>query len=165
MDFTYKYQTIDPYGRYSWAQKSFRNQKELFAYLVGEKELVLSQKKSITKLAEGGLSAVFQEAAVGQDAFKEFANKSKPLYQNDKEAGILKRTVLANTYWWMDSHSDVHLGRGSEDEISQGQPPAGGEAESGQGETEIPTEPKGKEPIAKRNGEKVNGFHIQVSDH
>ena len=116
MDFTYKYQTIDPYGRYSWAQKSFRNQKELFAYLVGEKELVLSQKKSITKLAEGGLSAVFQEAAVGQDAFKEFANKSKPLYQNDKEAGILKRTVLANTYWWMDSHSDVHLGRGSEDE-------------------------------------------------
>ena len=56
------------------------------------------------------------------------------------------------------------------DEVPQGQPPAGTgqdagtEAESGQGETGIPTEPKGKEPIAKRNGQKVNGFHLQVSD-
>jgi hypothetical protein len=111
MDFTYKYQTIDPYGRYSWAQKSFKTQKELFAYLVGEKDLVLSQKKSITKLAEGGLSAVFHN-----EEKEIFTTKAKPLYENNKDAGILKRTVLANTYWWMDSHSDVHLGRGSEEE-------------------------------------------------
>lgn len=114
MDFIYKYQTIDPYGRYSWAQKSFATQKELFAYLVGEKELVLAQKKSITKLAEGGLSAVFHSGM--HSTVELFTSKAKPLYENNKETGILKRTVLTNTYWWMDSHSDVHLGRGSEDE-------------------------------------------------
>src|SRR5687768_14513907 len=111
MDFVYKYQTIDQYGRYGWAQKSFKTQKELFKYLVEESELVLSQKKSLVKCAEGGLSACY----VTSDK-EVFVNKAKPLYSNDKEAGILKRTILANTYWWMDSHSDVHLGRGEETE-------------------------------------------------
>lgn len=112
MDFVYKYQTIDQYGRYGWAQKSFKAQSDLFKYLVEEKELILSQKKSITKCAEGGLSACF----VTNNTQDLFVSKAKPLYSNDKEAGILKRTILANTYWWMDSHSDVHLGRGSEEE-------------------------------------------------
>ena len=111
MDFTYKYQTIDQYGRYGWASKSFKTQKELFRYLVGESELVLSQKKSITKRAEGGISACF----VTEDS-ELFVSKAKPVYENNKEAGTLKRTILANTYWWMDSHSDVHLGRGEESE-------------------------------------------------
>jgi hypothetical protein len=111
MDFVYKYQTIDQYGRYGWAQKSFKTQTDLFKYLIEESELILSQKKSITKRAEGGLSACFIT-----DATQEvFVNKAqKPVYENDKESGVLKRTVLANTYWWMDSHSDVHLGRGEE---------------------------------------------------
>lgn len=112
MDFVYKYQTIDQYGRYGWAQKGFKTQGDLFKYLVEEKELILSQKKSIAKRAEGGLSATF----ITDNTQEVFVSKAKPLYSNDKEAGILKRTILANTYWWMDSHSDVHLGRGSEEE-------------------------------------------------
>ena len=36
--------------------------------------------------------------------------------------------------------------------------------QGGQEENAIPEEPKGKEPIAKRNGQKVNGLHLQVSD-
>jgi len=109
MNFVYKYQTVDGYGRYIWAEKVFKSQSDLFKYLVEEKELVFSQKKSITKRAEGGLSATF---ATLWEMPKNTAHKAKPLYENDKEAGILKRTILANTYWWMDSHSDVHLGRG-----------------------------------------------------
>jgi len=113
MDFVYRYQTIDQYGRYGWAVKTFRTQKELFFYLIDENELVISQKKSIVKRAEGGLSACF----VTDQANEVFVNKAqKPIYENDKEAGILKRTILANTYWWMDTHSDVHLGRGEESE-------------------------------------------------
>jgi hypothetical protein len=113
MKFFYKYQTIDGYGRYLWETKSFNSRADLFKYLVEEKEEILSQKKSITKRAEGGLSATFHV----EHSRETFANKAqKPLYENNKEAGILKRTILANTYWWMDSHSDVHLGRGEESE-------------------------------------------------
>ena len=109
----YKYQTIDQYGHYCWAIKSFKTQKDLFRYLVEEKEEVLAQKKSIVKHAEGSLSMTMS----AMDSTPEFATKGvKPVYENDKEAGILKRTLVANTYWWMDSHSDVHLGRGDDPE-------------------------------------------------
>lgn len=116
MNFVYKYQTVDGYGRYMWAEKSFPTQRELFNYLVENKKDIIDQKKGVTKRAEGGLSATFLTSLSGvTDVQKSaFVNKAKPLYENDKEKGILKRTVLANTYWWMDSHSDVHLGRGEE---------------------------------------------------
>lgn len=112
MIYVYKYQSVDPYGRYIWEQKQFKSQSEMFAYLVENKELIFSQKKSIIKRAEGGLSATYHN-----DISKSlFANKAlKPVYSNDKEKGLLKRTILANTYWWMDSHSDVHLGRGDDE--------------------------------------------------
>jgi len=112
-NFVYKYQTINTEGQYVWMQKSFTSQADLFKYLVEERELVLSQKKSIDKRAEGTLSVIVpqDEPLIG------FTNKAvKPLYENDKEAGILKRTIVANTYWWMDSHSDVHLGRREDSE-------------------------------------------------
>lgn len=115
MEFVYKYQTVDNYGRYAWMQKAFKTQGDLFKYLVEEEELVISQKKSITKRAEGGLSATFH-TTVETELF--VGKAQKPLYENDKEAGVLKRTILANTYWYMDSHSDVHLGRGEESENS-----------------------------------------------
>jgi len=35
--------------------------------------------------------------------------KGKYLYEDDEEKGTVKRTIIANTYNWMDSHSDVHL--------------------------------------------------------
>jgi hypothetical protein len=109
--FVYKYQTVDPYGHYMWATKSFKSQKDLFRYLVEEKEEVLAQKKSIVKRAEGGLSMMLPV-----ESLEQFTTKGiKPVYENDKEAGILKRTIVANTYWWMDSHSDVHLGRGDDE--------------------------------------------------
>lgn len=111
MDFVYKYQTVDSYGRYMWASKSFTTQKDLFKYLVEEKEEVLAQKKSIFKRAEGGLSLTLPV-----ENLEQFASKAvKPIYENNKEAGILKRTIVTNTYWWMDSHSDVHLGKGDDE--------------------------------------------------
>jgi len=39
----------------------------------------------------------------------EGTTKGKYLYEDDEDKGILKRTIIANTYNWMDSHSDVHL--------------------------------------------------------
>lgn len=106
MSFIYKFQVVDAFGHYGWATKSFPTQKELFTYLVENKQEIFDQKKSVMKRAEGSLSALLP------DQYE--VNKAKPLYENDKEAGILKRTIVANTYWWMDTHSDVHLGRGPE---------------------------------------------------
>lgn len=111
--FVYKYQTINSEGQYVWMQKTFKSQADLFRYLVEEKDLIFAAKKAVDKRAEGGLSMIIpvEEPIVG------FANKAiKPLYENDKEAGILKRTVVANSYWWLDSHSDVHLGRREDSE-------------------------------------------------
>jgi hypothetical protein len=52
-----------------------------------------------------------------EEQISNYANKAfKPVYENDKELGVLKRTIVANTYWWMDSHSDVHIGRGDQGE-------------------------------------------------
>ena len=36
-------------------------------------------------------------------------NKAKYLYEDDEEKGVLKRTIVLNTYNWLDSHGDVHL--------------------------------------------------------
>ncbi len=113
MIFVYKYQVVDPSGLYRWEQKQFTSQKELFKYLVANKEFVLDQRKSIIKRAEGSLSLCLPVTEGEND----FENKAiKPVFENDKEAGILKRTVVANTYWYMDSHSDVHIGRGDKGE-------------------------------------------------
>jgi hypothetical protein len=111
MNFTYKYQAIIE-GRYVWAEKSFKTQADLLSYLVGEKETVLAQKKSIIKFAEGGLSTMWSTSKGA------FADKAKPLYENDEDKGIVKRTVVANTYWWMDSHSDVHIGRNEGSDVA-----------------------------------------------
>lgn len=41
---------------------------------------------------------------------KSDASKKIPVtYENNEEAGSLKRTIVANTYNWLDSHDDVHL--------------------------------------------------------
>lgn len=40
---------------------------------------------------------------------KDQAEKGKFLYENDEAKGILKRSIVANTYNWLDSHGDVHL--------------------------------------------------------
>lgn len=109
MKFTYKYQAIDSQGRYVWLEKPFASKADLLMYLVQEKESVIAQKKGIEKRAEGGPTGILPVSIEVQKGIK-------PLYENDKEAGVLKRTIVANTYWWQDSHDDVHLGKGDEGE-------------------------------------------------
>src|SRR5688572_20271074 len=40
---------------------------------------------------------------------EQVATKGKYAYSNDEEKGVLKRTIVLNTYNWLDSHGDVHL--------------------------------------------------------
>lgn len=111
MRFVFKYQSVDAQGRYLWAEKSFKTQKDLFNYLVNEKEEIFYQKKCLQKRAEGCISMTLPTVTT-----EGLSTKAKPLYNNDKEKGLLQRTILTNTYWWLDHHSDVHIGRGDDPE-------------------------------------------------
>lgn len=106
MNFVFKYQALED-GRLVWKQKGFATQKALFAFLVSNKEEIINQKKAIRKNAD---ACVF---TVTEDLIDPAALTTKALkvtYSNDKEKGLLTRTILANTYWWLDSLSDVHIG-------------------------------------------------------
>lgn len=77
----------------------FAGQKDLFNYLVNNKAEIIELKKSATKFS---------------DCFGVSENEKTELkalntsYVDDPTSGVIKRTIIANTYNWMDSHSDVH---------------------------------------------------------
>ena len=77
--------------------------KELFKYLVDNKAYLVDAKKSDIKIADA-LSVMPWRTQEHTEA-----EKGKFLYENDENAGVLKRTIIANTYNWLDSHDDVHL--------------------------------------------------------
>lgn len=114
MKYVYKYcvgHTIENgMLRNVWEFKEFDTQKKLFEFLVTEKEWVLAQKKSIEKHCEGSPTGLlipdFGEAIK--------AAGSKYRHEDDDKNKELIRTLIANTYWWMDTFSDVHIGRGEE---------------------------------------------------
>lgn len=81
--------------------RTFATKKELFKYLVENKDEIVNLKRAAKKFAD----------VVDLTAFdvEQTATKGKYAYENNKEAGTLKRTIVANTYNWLDSHGDVHL--------------------------------------------------------
>lgn len=83
--------------------KKFKNKAELFAYLVAEKEELIFLKKSVVKFSDPCTLPFTVEKRI------HIVDKAKYAYENDEEKGILKRTIVANTYNWLDSHGDVHL--------------------------------------------------------
>lgn len=62
--------------------------------LVSKKAELIALKKAEVKTVKGGLSAMFQTSV------------NKGIYENGEST--LKRTIIGNTYMWMDSHDDVH---------------------------------------------------------
>ena len=77
--------------------------KELIAWLVANKQEILDAKKATVKFADSIGTLVIDEPVS-----KSFANKDY-LFEDDVDNGTLKRTIIANTYYYMDSHDDVHL--------------------------------------------------------
>jgi hypothetical protein len=80
--------------------KSFPTKKELFKYLVQNKAELIALKKSAIK---------YTDCVYGVLLSEDITTKAKYPYENNEEKGILKRTIIGNTYNWMDSHDDVHL--------------------------------------------------------
>lgn len=76
----------------------FKEQKELIAYLIKNKLELIDLKKSAIKEADsfGGFTSTSNLV-------------SKAVDNSQDTADTIYRTLVGNTYNWMDSHDDVHL--------------------------------------------------------
>ncbi len=88
----------------------FNSQKELIAYLVKNKKELTDLKRASIKLSDSFGGGTLQMAAI------KALNTS---HVDDIASGIIKRTIVGNTYNWMDSHSDVHADNVFEKSIAE----------------------------------------------
>lgn len=79
---------------------TFKDKRDLHRYLVEYKEDLFACKKDATKFTDNQLFDI------GGITIK--AIKSNKLPQDDLEGGVIHRTIIGNTYLWLDSHEDVH---------------------------------------------------------
>jgi hypothetical protein len=77
----------------------FKTQKEFFQYLIGKKQEIIEFKKSVQKFADP-----FVMSTPG-GVVKALSTS----YKDDIQSGIIKRTLIGNTYNFLDSHDDVHI--------------------------------------------------------
>lgn len=76
---------------------------ELFRFLKANKTAILDMKKSVHKTAD------VITLMPGVPALPSHLMRHKSyLYSNNEEKGVLERTIVMNTYNWLDSHDDVH---------------------------------------------------------
>ena len=87
----------------------FASKKEYVAYLIKNKGSIITEKKSAVKFAD----------PFGTNPLQQKANKAlNTSHKDDVASGQIKRTIIGNTYYWMDSHDDVHVGNCFEKSIS-----------------------------------------------
>ena len=80
--------------------KSITDKKEKVKFLYENKDELIRIKKGAIKSCDPFSMPIILDA-------------SKALYtshKDDIQSGIIKRTIIGNTYYWKDSHDDVHVG-------------------------------------------------------
>lgn len=83
--------------------KEFQSKQEAIKYMVEHKSELIEMKKSAVKFTDAfQMSAAICDKALGAQKAMHTSTK------NDTETTI-ERTIIGNTYNWMDSHQDVHL--------------------------------------------------------
>lgn len=87
-----------------YGQKEFATKKEMFDFLIENKDLLIAQKKSALKTVDCGI--VIEPIIVRE---KGSANKAEGENMPDEKFTELKAVVIINTTNLMDSHCDVHL--------------------------------------------------------
>jgi hypothetical protein len=82
---------------------NYQTKKELFDFLVLNKETLVTQKKSVIKEADGiGGSSITTQA-------KKSANKAQDGYEDDEPVNEIMVKAVINTTNFLDSHGDVHI--------------------------------------------------------
>lgn len=84
---------------------NFATQKETFNFLMENEKSLVSQKKAITKNADG---FAFVQT---EDVKADFGTVDKAIQNNPVavEGDVLKVKAVINTTNWLDSHGDVHM--------------------------------------------------------
>jgi len=77
----------------------FETKGELFAYLKENKKDLIKLKKAQIKCADAFAMVSNNEAVKALTS----------TFKDDIDSGIIKRTIIGNTYNWLDSHGDVHV--------------------------------------------------------
>lgn len=84
-------------------ESDFKTRKDFFDYLVKHKDEMIEMKQASRKIADGiVLPPQFMPKSLK-------TVKSDYVHENDEKNGSAMRTIVANTYLWLDSHDDVHL--------------------------------------------------------
>lgn len=84
--------------------KTFATKKEEIEYLVKHQKEIIAMKKAAVKFTDGSIYMTPGPKDNPIKAFKALQTSTK----NDTDTTI-ERTIIGNTYNWMDSHQDVHL--------------------------------------------------------
>lgn len=80
--------------------KTFETKEALFAALKANKDDIFAIKKAITKHSD----------SFGHNVFEKNVSKSiNKAIAVDDNATKISKTVIGNTYYWLDSHDDVHI--------------------------------------------------------
>jgi hypothetical protein len=80
---------------------SYKNKKELFDFLVKNKDVLIAQKKAVTKHADG-IGVCFPES----QTIKEIYKGNNPIEKVPDDYEVM---VVMNTTNFLDSHLDVHI--------------------------------------------------------
>lgn len=83
--------------------KTFATKKDEIAYMVANKSAIIELKKSVIKNTDGVVIG-FTDSSDQNNVIKELTTSTK-----DDTADVIKRTIVGNTYNYLDSHMDVHL--------------------------------------------------------
>jgi len=78
-------------------KSEFKTEKEFYKYLSANKSELIAFKKATVKFTDSFES--------GNETVKSLSTNNA----DDLEKGVIKRTIIGNTYNWMDSHDDVHV--------------------------------------------------------
>jgi hypothetical protein len=81
-------------------QPKFETKSEQIAWLVANKGELIEMKRATLKFTD--LVETPQTTEANKALFTD--------YKDDPTSGVIKRSIVANTYNWMDSHDDVHVG-------------------------------------------------------
>jgi hypothetical protein len=78
----------------------FETKREMFDYLIQNKSELIEMKRATLKFTD--LVGMPEQTETNKALFTD--------YKDDPISGVIKRSIVANTYNWMDSHDDVHVG-------------------------------------------------------
>jgi hypothetical protein len=81
-------------------KSKYQSKSDLLAFVKANKTDLIEMKRHQIKFTDAFGTSIFEQKTT------KALNTS---YQDDPDSGVIKRTIIGNTYNWLDSHDDVHV--------------------------------------------------------